>query len=80
MKTSATALYPFVPSGPDFALALGFFAELGFEKQWRHDGLAGLRFGGVYFMLQRASVTLITRCRGPRARRRSSPVRGGRRS
>ncbi len=52
MKTSATGLYPFVPSGPDFELALGFFTELGFDKQWQHDGLAGLRFGGAYFMLQ----------------------------
>ena len=56
MKTRATALYPFVPSGPQFQTALAFFAELGFEKEWEHDGLAGLRFGGAYFMLQRIDV------------------------
>jgi quercetin dioxygenase-like cupin family protein len=52
MKALATTLYPFVPSGPDFALALRFFAALGFEKAWQEGGLAGLRFGGAYFMLQ----------------------------
>jgi hypothetical protein len=34
VKTQATTLYPFVPSGPDFALALRFFAALGFEKTY----------------------------------------------
>ena len=52
MKAEATTLYPFVPSGPDFALALQFFAALGFEKTWQEGGLAGLRFGGAYFVLQ----------------------------
>ena len=52
MKAIATGIHPFVPSGSDFELALGFFAELGFEKEWRRDSLAGLRFGGAYFMLQ----------------------------
>ena len=52
MKSQATKLYPFVPSGPNFAASLDFFAELGFEKLWRHDGLAGLRFAGAYFLLQ----------------------------
>ncbi len=52
MNASATTLYPFVPSGPDLTLALRFFESLGFTKQWEHDGLAGLRFGGAYFMLQ----------------------------
>jgi hypothetical protein len=56
MKTRATTLYPFVPSGPQFQTALAFFAELGFEKEWEHDGLAGLRFGDAYFMLQRIDV------------------------
>jgi predicted enzyme related to lactoylglutathione lyase len=56
MKSQATGLYPFVPSGPDFPKALAFFAELGFQKQWEHDGLAGLRFGGAYFMLQSIDV------------------------
>src|SRR5262245_27646227 len=56
MKTKATALYPFVPSGPDFQLALAFLAELGFEKQWQNGGLAGLRWGGAYFLLQDIDV------------------------
>jgi hypothetical protein len=56
VKASGTGLYPFVPSGRDFELALDFFAELGFEKQWQHDGLAGLRFGDAYFMLQSIDV------------------------
>jgi predicted enzyme related to lactoylglutathione lyase len=56
VKTRATGLYPFVPSGPDFELALAFFAELGFDKTWEHDGLAGLRWGGAYFLLQKIDV------------------------
>lgn len=56
MKTTATRLYPFVPSGPGFELSLEFFAALGFETLWRHEGLAGLRFGGAYFMLQDINV------------------------
>jgi hypothetical protein len=48
MQTKATTLYPFVPSGPDFRLALAFFAELGFEAAWERDGYAGLRWGGAY--------------------------------
>jgi hypothetical protein len=56
MKAQATRLYPFVPSGADFARALEFFAALGFEQQWREEGLAGLRFGGAYFMLQDINV------------------------
>jgi hypothetical protein len=56
MPTKVTALYPFVPSGPDFRLALAFFAELGFETAWEHDGYAGLRWGGAYFILQDANV------------------------
>ena len=56
MKSRATTLYPFVPSGPSFATALDFFAELGFEKLWQHDGYAGLRFGGAYFILQDIDV------------------------
>jgi hypothetical protein len=52
MMSQGVALYPVVPSGSDFSIALEFFAELGFEKLWQHDGLAGLRFGGAYFMLQ----------------------------
>ena len=45
--TTATALIPFVPAGRDFELAIAFFGELGFAVQWRHEGLAGLRFGIV---------------------------------
>ena len=56
MKARGTALYPFVPSGPDFAASLAFFQELGFEKRWDNDGLAGLRFGEAYFMLQDIDV------------------------
>jgi predicted enzyme related to lactoylglutathione lyase len=56
MKGQATTLYPFVPSGPDFEVAIAFFAELGFARQWQHEGLAGLRFGGAYFMLQKIDV------------------------
>jgi hypothetical protein len=52
MKTTAKALYPFVPSGPDFATSLTFFAEIGFAAAWRREGLAGLRFGDAYFLLQ----------------------------
>jgi hypothetical protein len=56
MNTKATALYPFVPSGAHFERSIEFFAELGFTKLWRHDGLAGLRFDGAYFMLQDINV------------------------
>jgi hypothetical protein len=52
MKAQGTALYPFVPSGSSFTLALSFFAALGFEKSWQEGALAGLRFGGAYFLLQ----------------------------
>ena len=52
MKPQGVALYPFVPSGSNFAVSIDFFAELGFEKLWQHDGLAGLRFGAAYFLLQ----------------------------
>jgi hypothetical protein len=58
MKARANALYPFVPSGADFGLALAFFAELGFETAWQADGLAGLRFDKAYFMLQDIDVPL----------------------
>src|SRR5687767_9163022 len=56
MKTQATTLYPFVPSGPHFARSLEFFAALGFETVWQGDGLTGLRFGGAYFLLQDIDV------------------------
>ena len=56
MTTRATTLYPFVPSGPNFTKSLEFFAGLGFEKLWQQDGLAGLRFGGAYFLLQDINV------------------------
>jgi hypothetical protein len=56
MKTQGTTLYPFVPSGADFAASLAFFAEIGFEKLWEHEGFAGLRFGGAYFILQNIDV------------------------
>jgi hypothetical protein len=56
MKTKATTLYPFVPSGPDLAATLAFLTELGFETQWQQGGLAGLRWGGAYFILQDIDV------------------------
>jgi hypothetical protein len=56
MRARATTLYPFVPSGASFATALAFLAELGFQTQWQHEGLAGLRFGGAYFLLQDIDV------------------------
>jgi hypothetical protein len=52
MKPTATRLYPFVPSGPDFKTAIDFFSQMGFEKLWEHDRVAGLQFGGAYFLLQ----------------------------
>ena len=58
MKARGIALTTFVPSGADFALALRFFKELGFEKLWEHDGLAGLRFGGASFMLQQIDLPI----------------------
>jgi hypothetical protein len=56
MNAQARSLYPFVPSGKDFKAALRFFEELGFVRQWGDDGLAGLRFGGAYFLLQNVNV------------------------
>ena len=56
MEVQATALYPFVPSGPRFETSIAFFAELGFAKQWQHEGLAGMRFGAAYFILQNIDV------------------------
>ena len=56
MKAIGTTLYPFVPSGGDFAKALAFFVDLGFVVTWQHAGLAALRFGGAYFMLQAIDV------------------------
>jgi len=56
MNTLATTLYPFGPSGKNFARSLDFFAALGFETVWRQAGLAGLRFGGAYFLLQDIDV------------------------
>ena len=56
MQTRATTLYPFVPSGPHFAGSVEFFLALGFEKEWEGGGLAGLRFGGAYFLLQDIDV------------------------
>lgn len=56
LQTQATRLYPLVPSGPRFAESVEFFGALGFERQWQQDGLAGLRFGGAYFILQDINV------------------------
>ena len=65
MKAQATALYPFVPSrAPISSTALAFFAELGFETLWSHDGLAGLRYRrGVSFCRpSRCRTGRRTRC------------------
>jgi len=51
MKARAAALYPFVRSGPRFATSLAFFEAIGVEITWQQEGLAGLRFGGAYFLL-----------------------------
>jgi hypothetical protein len=56
VPVSAIRMYPFVPSGPRFAQALAFFSALGFEKAWERDGLAALRWGGAYFLLQHIDV------------------------
>jgi len=56
MKTQATALCPFVPSGANFPKSIEFFEALGFQKLWQHDGLAGFRFGGAQFLLQDINI------------------------
>jgi hypothetical protein len=56
MPVHGSNLYPFVPSGPNFELAIEFFTARGFVPQWRDSGLAGLRFGGAYFLLQDIDV------------------------
>jgi hypothetical protein len=56
MSVQATRLYPFVPSGPDFARSLAFFNTLGFGTEWQDGQLAGLRFGAAYFLLQNIDV------------------------
>ena len=58
MRARAIGLTPFVPSGKDFARSLAFFAELGFDTVWRQDGLAGLRNGAAYFLLQDIDVPI----------------------
>ena len=58
MKSRATTLYPFVPSGADFKTAIAFFQELGFEKLWGDDSLARLRFGGAMFLLQNIDIPI----------------------
>jgi len=52
MQTRATTLYPFVPSGPQFARSIEFFNALGFHVEWQGEGLVGLRFGWAFFLLQ----------------------------
>ena len=56
MKTHASGLHPFVPSGSDYAEALRFFEAIGFAKEWGDDEYAGLRYGGAYFILQNIDV------------------------
>ena len=47
------SLVPFVPSGSDYDASRRFFADLGFEEAWEHDGYAEFRNGDVRFLLQR---------------------------
>jgi hypothetical protein len=56
MKAEATTLYPFLPSGPAFARSLEFFAAVGFKAEWQDGGMAALRFGGAFFLLQNIDV------------------------
>lgn len=56
MRAKGAGIVPFVPSGRDFERAIDFFQKLGFEVAWRHDDIAGLRFGAAYFMLQNADI------------------------
>jgi hypothetical protein len=56
MNATATTLYPFIPSGPDYDLAIPFFESVGFTTAWQDGDLAGLRFGGAYFLLQNIDV------------------------
>lgn len=51
-EVQVTGLHPFVPSGPRFAESIAFFGELGFVLEWQHEGIAALRFGGAFFLLQ----------------------------
>jgi hypothetical protein len=56
MKTRATRLCPFVPSGPQFARSVEFFVAVGFEVVWRDQGLEGLRSGDAFSLLQDIDV------------------------
>ncbi|MDR3376398.1 MAG: glyoxalase [Ancalomicrobiaceae bacterium] len=56
MKAIGKALVPFVPSGPQFSLSLAFFQDLGFATMWQAGGLAGLKFGDAFFLLQDIDV------------------------
>jgi hypothetical protein len=56
MQTRATTLYPFVPSGPQFARSIEFFIALGFHVEWQGEGLVALRFGWAFFLLQDIDV------------------------
>lgn len=49
---SISVLKPFIPSGPDFAAAKGFFTDLGFVVNWEAPGLAELQLGAAVFLLQ----------------------------
>ena len=55
---AATTLYPFIPSGPSFDIAIAFFQAIGFGVEWQQPGIAGLRFGGAYFLLQDIHVPI----------------------
>lgn len=56
MTIRCHGLFPFVPSGADFAAAIEFFAELGFRETWRTGDMAGLRFDAAFFILQKIDI------------------------
>jgi hypothetical protein len=53
MNLKAREIMTFVPSGPDFALALAFYRDLGFEVDYQADELAILRKDACRFFLQK---------------------------
>lgn len=53
MNLKAKEIMTFVPSGPDFDLALAYYQDLGFELDWKSDELAILRKDASRFFLQK---------------------------
>jgi hypothetical protein len=52
LATNVLGLQPFVPRGKNFRLACQFFQDLGFQKSWDAEGLAGFSCGNAKFILQ----------------------------